>query len=158
MNTALPTLYAPTTDADFLRVFNRLCVALREPPDDTGMTQQTYFELLHDLPFTALEAGATALMRESGRRFFPTSAEWRTAAEMAQTAQLKAALTHREEPWHFDDDECRDSGWREHVCDGVADGPCGRAKKHAPHPYVTPCLCRTINRSYQRRSRFGAGA
>lgn len=146
-------IYAPTTGANFLRVFNRLCVALREPPDDTGMTQQTYFELLHDLPIAALEAGATVLMRESGRRFFPTSAEWRTAAEQAQEEALRAVLPHRDEPWHLECDACADTGWQMRTCDGSS--ACGRKNKHAPHDYVTVCPCRPMNRTFQRHQRFG---
>lgn len=157
MNTALPALYAPTTDVDFVRVFNRLCVALREPPDDTGVTQQTYFELLHDLPITALEAGAVTLMREPGRRFFPTSAEWRAAAEAAQTEELRRALPPgREKPWEHECAACEDTGWKYHDCDGS--NACGREKTHAAHPYVTVCPCRGINRTFQRHQKFGSGA
>jgi len=157
VKTALPTLYQPTTDVEFLRVFNRLCVALREPPDDTGVTQQTYFELLHDLPIAALEDGATAVMREPGRRFFPTAAEWRTAAERAQVEQLRKALPpSREAPWVHECGACEDTGWKYHDCDGS--NVCGREKPHAAHAYVTPCPCRSSNRTYQRHQTFGAGA
>ena len=156
MTHTLPALYQPTTEGDFLRVFNRLCVALREPPDDTGVTQQTYFELLHDLPIAALEAGASVLMKEPGRRFFPTSAEWRTAADRAQTEQLREALpTGRENPWVHECSGCEDTGWKYHAC---PEEPCGRGFKHAPHDYVTVCPCRASNRTFQRHQKFGAGA
>ena len=156
MNTTLPALYAPTTDAEFLRVFNRLCVALREPPDDTGVTQQTYFELLHDLPITALDAGATRLAREPGRRFFPTSAEWRTAAEAAQVEQLREALpSSREKPWEHECAACEDTTFVSHQC---PEEPCDRVPKHAPHSYVRVCPCRGSNRTWARHQRFGSGA
>lgn len=139
-----------TTDTEFLRVFNRLCVALREPPDDTGIMQQTYFELLHDLPIQALDAGAVALMQEPGRKFFPTSAEWRQAAAQAGMDALRAALPPaRVEPWRHEDPECEDTGWRFLDCDG-ASGACGREKKHAPHSYVTICACRPTNHTFHR--------
>jgi hypothetical protein len=162
VNTALPALYTPTTDVDFLRVFNRLCVALREPPDDSGVTQSTYFELLHDLPITAIEAGAEALMRgrdEDGRprRFFPTSAEWRTAAEHAQTEQLRQALpAGRDKPWEHECGACEDTGWRYQDCDGS--NACGRETTHTAHPYVTVCPCRSSNRTFARHQKFGVGA
>jgi hypothetical protein len=157
VNVTLPALYAPTNEAEFLRVFNRLCVALREPPDDTGVTQQTYFELLHDLPIAALDAGATTLAREPGRRFFPTSAEWRTAAEQAQTQQLREALpAGRENPWVCECIGCDDTGWKYHRCPGS--NVCGREFKHAAHDYVTVCPCRSSNRTFQRHQKFGSGA
>lgn len=147
----------PPTDAQFLALFNRLLVALREPADDTGVTQGVYWDALQDLPGPALEAGATALMREPGRRFFPTTAEWRTAAETAQRAQLRAAVQPaRDEPWHDECGACRDTGWEVKTCDGSA--LCGRQQPHAPHEYVQPCTCRPMNRTYQRHQHFGAGA
>ncbi len=153
----LLALRAPTTDADFLRVFNRLAVALREPVDDSGVTQACYFEALADLPVAALEAGAAALMREAGRKFFPTSGEWRGRAEEAQRAQLRAALpAGREEPWHFDCLACLDTGWEERTCDGSS--LCGRQKKHPLHSYVRVCTCRPTNRTFQRHQTFGVGA
>ena len=97
-------LSVPLTDAEFVVLFNRLAVALQVQQDGSGITHGVYFEALRDLPTSALEAGALALMRESGRRFFPTTAEWRAAAEAAHQAQLRVALSpRREEPWH---EEC----------------------------------------------------
>lgn len=153
----LIALRTPTIDAEFLVIYNRLCVALREQPDDSGVTQGIYFEALKDLPVTALEAGAAALMKEPARRFFPTTAEWRTAAEKSQLDQLRAAVKPaREEPWHVECDNCEDTGWSFHECDGT--DLCGRKNRHAPHRYVKACPCRPMNRTYQRHQSFGFGS
>lgn len=112
------------TEAEFLRVFNRLCVALREPQDDSGMTQRIYFEALKDLSLEALQAGATGLQRETGRRFFPTTAEWRDAARPYQASQrIALALpAGRDQPWREECTRCGDTGWIEGLtCEGGMD-------------------------------------
>jgi hypothetical protein len=148
----------PPDEAQFLQVFNRLCVALREPPDDSGVTQGVYFDALSDLPLPALDAGAVALSREKGRRFFPTTAEWRTTAEAAQQEQLrKVVQPPRSEPWHLECERCADTGWiLELTCDGT--DYCGRHKQHAAHTFTRACPCRPTNRTYIRHKQFGAGA
>lgn len=154
MDTLLPQA---VTDAEFLQIFNRLCVALREPADDTGVTQSTYFEALRDLSMAALERGALALMKEPGRRFFPTTAEWRQAAAIAYESWLRDTIKPaRAEPWHHECDSCEDSGWVYHECARTV--PCGRNNMHASHFYVRVCPCRETNRTYQRNQLFGAGA
>lgn len=154
----LALLPKPGSDTDFLAVFNRLCVALREQQDDSGITQGVYFDALKDLPLPALEAGAQALMKEPGRRFFPTTAEWRTAAERCQGALLREAVQRPEaHPWTEECSACSDTGWEPHVCDGGEAGRCGRRNKHAAHDYVTICPCRPTNRTWNRHHHFGAG-
>lgn len=113
----------PTTKAEFLVTFNRLCVALREPADDSGVTVGIYFDALADCPIEAIQAGATALMRETGRKWFPTTAEWRTAIDQAQTTAWRLALpSGREQPWVHECEACEDTGWvMELECDGGAD-------------------------------------
>lgn len=133
--------------AQFLRAFNRLCVALRETPDDSGITQGIYFEALKDLPVEVVELAATALARDMGRRFFPTTAEWRDVACRLQQDHLRAALSGPR-VWHHDCDECEDTGWKYFDCAG--DNFCGRENRHAPHTCVRICLCRATNRTYQR--------
>lgn len=157
MTFALMPAHRPS-DVAFLAVFNRLAVALREAPDETGVTQGIYFDALKDLPVTAVEAGAVALMREPGRRFFPTTAEWRTAAEKAHVDLLRQAVqSDREEPWKVECDRCEDTGWvLSRQCEG--DNYCGREKKHAPHTFTKPCPCRPTNRTYQRHRAFGRSA
>lgn len=143
------------TREEFLQVFNRLCVALREPADDTGITQETYYTALSDLSLTALQAGSAALMMERGRKFFPTTAEWRTAAIDAIRAQSRVALpAGRTEPWRHDCEQCEDTGWVQGLgCNGT--NQCGREKQHLPHSYTRPCLCRATNRTYQRHQQNG---
>lgn len=145
---------------EFLQVFNRLCVALREPADDSGVTQGIYFDALKDLPLKAVEAGATALSRERGRKFFPTTAEWRSAAELALTEQLRHAVKPaREEPWRLECERCEDTGWVLPLeCDGAGGVPgCGRSKRHGAHTWTYACPCRPTNRTYIRNRQFGAG-
>lgn len=137
------------TDAEFLPIFNRLCVALREPQDDSGVTQGIYFDALKDLPTVALEAGAVTLMREPGRRFFPTTAEWRSVAELAVSQQIRETLTAvREQPWVHECEHCEDTGWERFECTG--DRFCGRPTVHAAHTFVRICSCRATNRTFQR--------
>lgn len=146
-----------TTDAAFARVFNRLAAALREPGDDTGVTMGVYFDTLRDLSIESLELAAAALMKEPGRRFFPTTAEWRQAAEVARVQQLREAVKPaREEPWQYECGACLDTGWDEQFCPG--DRTCGREKKHGAHSFVSVCPCRPNNRTYIRHQQFGAGA
>lgn len=118
----LALLEKPPSAAQFLPIFNRLCVALREPDDNSGVTAGIYFEVLKDLPLPAIAAGAETLMRETGRRFFPTTAEWRTAAERALEHALRQAVKPaRDEPWRFECARCLDSGWVvDLTCDGGA--------------------------------------
>lgn len=146
----------PPTDQEFLVVFNRLAVALQAPQDESGITQGVYFDALKDLPMPALDAGALTLMREGGRRFFPSTAEWREAAQAAQRTQLREAVRpSRAEPWHHECASCGDTGWQPRTCDGS--DVCGRHKQHAAHDYVSVCPCRPTNRTYQRNQHFGAG-
>jgi hypothetical protein len=144
----------PPTDAEFIAVFNRLCVALREPQDDTGITQGVYFDALKDLPLDVLTEGAAALSRESGRKFFPTTAEWRTAATYARSEAMRKSVATSDErgPWVNECHSCEDTGWILGLtCTGqeVASS-CGRMRKHAAHDYTMPCPCRPTNRTYRR--------
>ena len=155
MNTAGPALDQPTSDTEFVAVFNRLAVALQVQPDERGITQGVYFEVLRDLPLAALEASVEALMCERGRKYFPSTPEWREAAEHAHGAQLRAALRPaRDEPWQVECGACGDTGSAFHECDGSS--LCGRKRPHAPHGYVTVCGCRPRNCTYTRHRHFGA--
>lgn len=138
-------------------------MALREAQDDTGLTQGIYFDALKDLPLPAVEAAAMALMREPGRKWFPTTAEWRTAAERAAHEHLREVVTvpRDDEPGVFICGDCHDSGWmmsrggEAWACDG---GPrCGRRQRHAPHTFTQACGCRASNMNYQKTKNFGAG-
>lgn len=137
MSTALILAPKPADEQQFMAVFSRLCVALRETQDDTGITQQVYYEALRDLSPESLDGGAMLLMQERGRRFFPTTAEWRTAAEKAHADQLRKVLTtQRETPWQHECQECADSGWIADVqCDG---GMEAWPEKMEPHTNIGP--------------------
>lgn len=150
-------LVGPGADhLEFMQTFNRLCVALREKESDAA-TMQVYYDALKDLPCAAVQAGARALQMEPGRKWFPTTGEWRLAAEKAALEQLKAAVQPaREEPWHMECEACDDTGWALFDCAG--DRVCGRAEKHRAHTFVRVCSCRPMNRTYQRHQHFGSGA
>lgn len=137
MTTTLMLVPQKTNEEQFMALFSRLCVALRETQDESGITQQVYYEALHDLSPEALDAGATVLMRERGRRFFPTTAEWRTASETAHNETLRKVLTsRREEPWHHECRECEDSGWIVGMtCDGGGEE---WPEKADPHTNIGP--------------------
>lgn len=157
MTTALVLAPKPTDEQHFMTVFSRLCVALRETQDDSGITQQVYFEALRDLSPDALEGGARLLMQERGRRFFPTTAEWRTAAEKAHADELRKVLTtQRETPWQHECQECGDSGWIMGLtCDGGMEAwpeygephtNIGPQKGHPDHRYLRPWTYRAERR------------
>ncbi|MCR4339538.1 MAG: hypothetical protein NUW01_06590 [Gemmatimonadaceae bacterium] len=165
MTTDLEIYARPTPDAAFLVLFNRLAVALRLMDPDEG-TVGVYFDVLRDLPATALEAGADALMKETGRRFFPSTAEWRTAAEVALTRQRQRALEpdaeHDPRAWVCCS-RCLDTGWilaedgGSLKCSGVLRNgtcQCGRRFPHeAGMTYTEACSCRASNVNWQRKNR-----
>lgn len=142
----------------FAAIFNRLCVAVREPADESGITLRTYWDALKDVPVRALEDGAVALMREPGRKWLPSVGEWRAAALAAsETALRDAVKPARDEPWHDECEACQDTGFQfDRRCPG--NGECGikgcvkmaRGGRSSAHTYATPCSCRPMNRTYQR--------
>ncbi len=145
------------TKAEFLPIYNRLTVALRDGGDDSGVTQGIYFEVLRTIPLQSVQDAAGAFARESGRKFMPTTAEWHGEASRAATADVRKRLTSgRDEPWHCSCNKCDDTGWEYLDCAG--DANCGRVKAHAPHAFVRVCPCRPTNQTYQRHAKFGAGA
>lgn len=140
------------TRAEFLPIFNRLAVALREPQDESGVTQGVYFDALGDLDVVSLTAAAVALSREQGRRFFPSTGEWFAAALAAAGEARRKVLAlpaGRTTPWQFECESCEDTGWVQGLtCEGSA--TCGRSKVHAAHSFTRPCACRATNRTYAR--------
>lgn len=157
MTTALALVERKADATQFLALFSRLCVGLRETQDDSGITQQVYWDALGDMPLPALEAGAQALMRESGRKWFPTTAEWRDAANTAYEQHLRQAVSGPRDPWRHECATCEDSGWQTGLtCPG--DATCGRPKRHLPHAYTVPCACRATNATYRRHHAFGGAA
>jgi hypothetical protein len=154
MNQAL-MLPSAMTPREFGKVFARLTIQLQWRDADVA-SADSYYDALKNYSFETIDASARRLAQESGRKFFPTTAEWAAVADAVQLEALRQAVKPaRDEPWHFDCETCTDTGWKHHDCDGSEQ--CGRRKKHAPHVYVTPCPCREMNRTYQRHQKFGAG-
>lgn len=154
------TLWLATSPERFLQVFNRLAIALREKDTDAA-TVQVYFDSLFDLPLESLEESAAQLMRDSGRKWFPTTAEWREVAEKCTRIVLRKALPAPDRPeWRFDCLACYDTGWEYFSCDG-SDGDalsaCARQMQHYAHDFVKICPCRPTNRTWLRHNSFGAG-
>jgi hypothetical protein len=154
---------AKPSDADFLTLFNRLAIALRGEADNFGVTVEIYYDALADLPMAALEQGALDLMKQPGRKFFPTTPEWREAAELAQQRQLREAV--QPDPTTdramFICRDCHDTGWvlgpGGGPLDCAGDKRCGRHQPHAPHSYTLVCPCRATNANWIRTQHFGAG-
>lgn len=143
------------TEREFGTVFAVLAMQLRWTDADE-MAVRSYYQALQGVSLDALKASAQQFAQESGRRFFPTSAEWFEAAQHVTTESLRKALPPaREEPWVHDCRDCEDTGFRPFKCNGKF---CGRKYKHAPHDYVEKCPCRPTNATWNRHQRFGAGA
>jgi len=142
--------------ADFANVFAVLALQLRATDADEAMVR-AYYDVLKNFTLESVQRSAQALARETDRRFFPTTAEWATAAGEARTSALRQhLLTSREEPWQVECELCEDTGWRLSTCDG--DDYCGRRHPHQPHGLARICPCRPTNRTYQRHHTFGRTA
>lgn len=143
------------TLGEFSVIFGKLALQLRATEVDEPMIR-SYFEPLSDLPLEAVRMAQEAFSRESGRKWFPTTAEWRERAQRADTEALRKALPPaRTEPWKDECKDCHDTGWVESLsCDGTT-GQCGRRKLHLSHSYTFACPCRATNHSYQRSYRLG---
>lgn len=152
MGTDLIIAVAPMTLDEFMRSFGVLCAQLAPQTDPAiGLA---YYEALKGEPLPAVQAAATSLARESGRRFLPTTAEWLDAIRRVQKgAVTQAAHQARSEPWRLECERCEDTGWELLQCPDV---PCGTARTHYAHSYAVPCACRASNRTYQRRRMVGA--
>jgi len=155
------------TDRDaFAQCYNGMLIAFRVSSDDPIRLHgelEVYFRALRDLPLDAVQAAAEGLQRAhvgaDGRSFFPTAPQWHKAAEAAQVALLRKMLSPaREEPWHYEDPDCGDTGWLERVCQVGARCGCESCSKRPgdwTHPYVAPCSCRATNHTYRRRRDLG---
>lgn len=138
---------------NFANVFGVLAIQLRATDVDEA-TVRAYYHALSDLTLESIQASAVAFSREPGRRFFPTTAEWRDAANTARlTVFREHLLSHREEPWRLECERCEDTGWTIHDCAG--DTFCGRQKAHYAHTFARPCACRPTNRTWQRHQTIG---
>lgn len=145
------TLVQPAEKVAFMQTFNVLAKRLRAQDIDAA-DLQTYFSALSHLPMWALEQGANALALERGRRFFPTTAEWHDAAQVAIERRLRE-VAQGERIWKLYCESCKDSGWKPQECTPKA--RCGRTycdrlgETHS-HEYFIVCPCRAHNPSYQR--------
>ena len=153
----------------FDQSYNRLAVALRSPTSD-AVTKRVYFDALADLPLAAVEAAAVTLGRtqvsdDGSKSYFPTTAQWHHAAELAQQALIRHAIAPaREEPWHtecreHDDDNpegCEDTGWLQRICRPGARCGCLLYRNHPTetHSYTVKCPCRATNATYRKRHRL----
>lgn len=141
---------------EFSNVFGILAIQLRATDADEA-TVRAYFHALKDQSLESIQCAAVALAKEPGRRFFPTTAEWVTAAAESRTRVFREhLLTAREEPWRLECERCEDTGWSIHSCSG--DDFCGRQKKHYAHDFARVCPCRPTNRTWQRHNVVGRGA
>lgn len=135
------------TEKEFAVIFARMAVQLRWlDADDAAM--QSFYAALRDLPEEILHRSAAKLACEPGRKFFPTTGEWRQIALMAQQDDIRAELAGPRRVWTLECEQCEDTGWVYHVCTAH---DCGRHNPHiVPHNYVTACFCRPTNRTFQR--------
>lgn len=155
------------TERDFGAIFAKLALQLRWTDAD-AVTIKSYYEALQGCSMDALQASARdiairGVRDDKGavqRKWFPTSAEWFQAAQEHQReiARKQLALPPgREEPWHYECQNCEDTGWIMYLdCDGSA--KCGRQRPHAPHSYTDVCGCRATNKTFQRHHAEMAGA
>ncbi len=132
--------------AEFATIFARLASQLRwldYRPADTA----NFYDALRDLPIALIHESAKRIANHAGRKFFPTTGEWREVA-LEYEAELRRAALTGERVWKIECEICDDSGWEYFFCPG--DQTCGRQNSHAPHNYVRPCNCRPSNRTFQR--------
>ena len=139
-------LQVSITAEDFARIFTRLASQLRwldYRPEDV----QSFFEALRDLPLEITHESAKRIANQPGRKFFPTTGEWRDSA-LDYEAELRRADLVGERVWKIECEDCEDTGWIHGYCPG--DTTCDRTKTHLPHQFVRVCGCRPSNRTFQR--------
>ena len=140
-------LMKAVTEKDFAQVFAPLAVQLRWLDADEAAIL-SYHKALCDIPISVLSRSAMRLANERGRKFFPTTGEWRDVALVIQQEDLRAEFSGQRS-WKDECDDCRDTGWQTLECTGL-NGGCDRAHEHPAHDYVRVCPCRPTNRTYQR--------
>lgn len=143
-------------DADrksFAQCFNRLAKAKRAKDLDQA-DMQIYYDTLKAFPLWAIEEAARELQMKPTYGFPPTDV-WVQQAEAEVQRRLRETLVHGR-TWVHDCETCRDSGWREYICQFRQ--RCGRhfcdqlGEKHT-HTYYGVCPCRSHNPTYQRHTR-----
>lgn len=136
-----------SSERDFGQIFARLAMQLRWMDAD-AQAIRSYHQALGDLPLDIVSQSASNLANERGRKFFPTTGEWRDAAQLLLDARQRQEFTQPRD-WKVECDACDDSGWERLECTG-AGGGCGRERPHSPHTYAVICPCRQTNRTFQR--------
>lgn len=131
---------------EFTAIFARLASQLRwldYRPEDLV----NYSEALRNLPIAVLHESAKRIATEPGRKYFPTTGEWREWALEYESELRRAALTGSRD-WKVECEDCDDCGFLFFECPG--DKTCDRDRPHLPHTFVRVCGCRESNRTYQR--------
>lgn len=142
-------LMAITTERAFGEIFARLALQLRWLDADEAAIL-SYFAVLKDLPANVLTRSAEQLAAERGRKYFPTTGEWRDCALRVQQEMLREELG-TERDWKVECERCDDTGWMtDFKCGGGENDACGRPRRHLPHTFARECPCRPTNRTYQR--------
>jgi hypothetical protein len=135
------------TELDFGKIFSPLAIQLQWRDADEAAIR-SYYRALCDIPQSVLTRSAWRLANERGRKFFPTTGEWRDVALMIEQEDRRSEFAGPHE-WTEECTDCHDTGWRGYECTGL-DGGCDRKFNHRPHDYVRICPCRESNRTYQR--------
>jgi hypothetical protein len=118
---------------EFTNIFALLAVQLRQTDAD-GALMRGYREGLQDLEPELLKAAAERLGRTA--EWFPTTSEWRTAAEAIRRERIETQREHlRKAPRPFCS-VCDDTSWE--AVDAVEQG--------RPVRRVKPCRCRAQRR------------
>ena len=136
------------TEHEFGVIFARMAMQLRWLDADTAAIQ-SYYVALKDLPDEIVHASAARIANEPGRKFFPTTGEWREVALRIEQDKRRAEFSGPES-WTDECATCHDTGWEVFECTGGVHVGCDRPREHRPHDFVRICPCRPTNRTYQR--------
>lgn len=136
------------TEKEFAIIFARMATQLRWLDADAAAIQ-SYYAALKDLPDEIIHASAARIANEPGRKFFPTTGEWREVALLIEQEKRRAEFSGPHS-WTEECETCHDTGWEGFDCTGGKHGGCDRDREHLPHHFVRVCPCRPTNRTYQR--------
>ena len=135
----------------FVTVFAEYLASWNQTP--TSRTTAAYWTTLEDCTEGTIRQAALDLQRAGGE--FPrSSGDWyRRAIDLERTTRLHETIrTAREEPWHVECEDCEDTGFSRHHCNGTGTDGCPRCRRLGikAHEWVEVCSCRPTNRTYQR--------
>lgn len=136
------------TEHEFGVIFARMAMQLRWLDADAAAIQ-SYYIALKDLPDAIIHASAARIANESGRKYFPTTGEWRQVALTIEQEKRREEFSGPQS-WIDECESCHDTGWELFECTGGAHGGCDRPREHRAHDFVRVCQCRPTNRTYQR--------